>query len=63
MSLQAVMIVSTLNPPPDELAVTHRSARPLADHLTTDPRLEAKIRGVVGLYLDPPPTRRTAPQP
>jgi transposase len=82
---EAAVITSTLNPPPDELGVTHWSARLLADHLTrggrpvsfaevariwrdwglqphrsetfkfsTDPQLEAKIRDVVGLYLDPP---------
>jgi transposase len=82
---EAAVITHTLNPPPDELAVTHWSARLLADHLTktglpisfaevariwrdwglqphrtetfkfsTDPQLEAKIRDVVGLYLDPP---------
>ncbi len=82
---EAAVVTATLNPPPAELAVTHWSARLLADHLTragmpvsfaevariwrgwdlqphrvesfkfsTDPRLEAKIRDVVGLYLDPP---------
>ena len=82
---EPAVIVSTLNRPPAELAVTHWSARLLADHLTkagmpvsfaevariwrdwdlqphrvetfkfsTDPQLEAKIRDVVGLYLDPP---------
>jgi transposase len=82
---EAAVVVSTLNPPPAELAVTHWSARLLAEHLSrtgmpvsfaevariwrdwdlqphrvetfrfsTDPRLEAKIRDVVGLYLDPP---------
>jgi transposase len=82
---EAAVIVSTLNPPPAELAVTHWSARLLAEHLSkagmpvsfaevariwrawdlqphrvetfkfsTDPQLEAKIRDVVGLYLDPP---------
>jgi transposase len=30
---EAVVITHTLNPPPDELAVTHWSARLLADHL------------------------------
>src|SRR3954451_9928148 len=74
-----------MDPPPAELAVTHGSARLLAEHLSeagmpvsfaevariwrawdlqphrvetvtfaTDPQLEAKIRDVVGLYLDPP---------
>src|SRR3954468_10452777 len=82
---EAAVIVSTLNPPPAELAVTHGSARLLAEHLSeagmpvsfaevariwrawdlqphrvetfkfsTDPQLEAKVRDVVGLYLDPP---------
>jgi hypothetical protein len=82
---EAAVVVATLNPPPAELAVTHWSARLLADHLTrsgmpvsfaevariwrgwdlqphrvetfkfsTDPQLEAKVRDVVGLYLDPP---------
>ncbi|RSM58198.1 IS630 family transposase [Actinoplanes sp. ATCC 53533] len=82
---EAAIITHTLNPPPDDVAVTHWSARLLADHLTkaglpvsfaevariwrdwglqphraetfkfsTDPHLEAKIRDVVGLYLDPP---------
>lgn len=82
---EAGVVVSTLNPPPADLAVTHWSARLLAGHLTsngmrvsfaevariwrawdlqphrvetfkfsTDPQLEAKIRDVVGLYLDPP---------
>ncbi|GAB3937370.1 IS630 family transposase [Micromonospora vulcania] len=82
---EPAVIVSTLNPPPAELAVTHWSARLLAEHLSragmpvsfaevariwrawdlqphrvetfkfsTDPHLEAKIRDVVGLYLDPP---------
>jgi transposase len=82
---EPAVIVSTLHPPPADLAVTHWSARLLADHLTkngmpvsfaevariwrdwdlqphrietfkfsTDPQLEAKIRDVVGLYLDPP---------
>ena len=82
---ESAVITSTLNPPPESLAVTHWSARLLADQLTrdgmpvsfaevariwrswglqphraetfkfsTDPQLEAKIRDVVGLYLDPP---------
>ena len=82
---EPAVITATLNPPPAELAVTHWSARLLADHLTqsgmsvsfaevariwrawglqphrietfkfsTDPPLEAKVRDVVGLYLDPP---------
>ena len=82
---ESAVITSTLNPPSEQLAVTHWSARLLADQLTregtpvsfaevariwrswglqphrsetfkfsTDPQLEAKIRDVVGLYLDPP---------
>jgi transposase len=82
---EAAVVTATLNPPPADLAVTHWSARLLADHLSqagmsisfaevariwrawdlqphrvesfkfsTDPQLEAKIRDVVGLYLDPP---------
>jgi transposase len=82
---EPAIITATLNPPPTQLAVTHWSARLLADHLgkagspvsfaeaariwrawglqphraetfkfSTDPQLEAKIRDVVGLYLDPP---------
>jgi len=77
---EATVIAATLDPPPDTLAVTHWSARLLADHLgisfatvariwrdwglkpwkaetfkfSTDPELEAKVRDVVGLYLDPP---------
>jgi len=82
---ETAVVVTTLNPPPAELGVTHWSARLLADHLTkaqmpvsfaevariwrdwglqphrvetfkfsTDPALEAKVRDVVGLYLDPP---------
>lgn len=82
---EPAVITSTLNPPPEELGVTHWSSRLLAAQLTkaglpvsfsevariwrdwglqphraetfkfsTDPQLEAKIRDVVGLYLDPP---------
>ena len=82
---EAAVVVSTLNPPPAELGITHWSARLLSDHLgrqgmpvsfaevariwrdwdlqphrvatfkfSTDPQLEAKVRDVVGLYLDPP---------
>ena len=82
---EAAVVVSTLHRPPEDLGVTHWSARLLADHLSragmpvsfaevariwrdwglqphrietfkfsTDPQLEAKVRDVVGLYLDPP---------
>ncbi|MEU1757375.1 IS630 family transposase [Micromonospora matsumotoense] len=82
---EAGVVSATLNPPPQDLGITHWSARTLADQLTrtgapvsfaevariwrdwglqphrtetfkfsTDPQLEAKIRDVVGLYLDPP---------
>jgi transposase len=82
---EATVVVTTLNPPPPDLGVTHWSARLLSDHLggqgmpvsfaevariwrdwglqphrietfkfSTDPPLEAKIRDVVGLYLNPP---------
>jgi transposase len=82
---ETAVVVTTLNPPPPELGVTHWSARLISDHLrregslvsfaevariwrdwglqphrietfkfSTDPQLEAKIRDVVGLYLDPP---------
>jgi transposase len=82
---ESAVIASTLNPPPQDLGVTHWSARLLAGQLSragtpisfaevariwrswglqphrsetfkfsTDPQLEAKIRDVVGLYLDPP---------
>jgi len=79
--IDAVQIVlATLEPPPEQLGVTHWSSRLLARHLgisdftvsttwkkwglqpwrvqnfkfSTDPQLEAKIRDVVGLYLNPP---------
>jgi transposase len=74
------IILATLEPPPQNLGVTHWSSRLLAKHLgvsdfpvsttwkkwglqpwrmqtfkfSTDPELEAKIRDVVGLYLNPP---------
>jgi transposase len=74
------IVLATLEPPPEELAVTHWSSRLLAKHLgvsdytvsttwkkwglqpwrvqtfkfSTDPELEAKIRDIVGLYLNPP---------
>ena len=79
--IDAVQIVlATLEPPPEQLGITHWSSRLLARHLgisdftvsttwkkwglqpwrvqnfkfSTDPQLEAKIRDVVGLYLNPP---------
>jgi transposase len=74
------IVLATLEPPPENLGVTHWSSRLLAAHLgvsdytvsttwkkwglqpwrvetfkfSTDPQLEAKIRDVVGLYLNPP---------
>jgi len=74
------VVLATLEPPPENLGVTHWSSRLLAKHLgvsdftvsttwkkwglqpwrvqtfkfSTDPELEAKIRDVVGLYLNPP---------
>ena len=74
------VVLATLEPPPEELGITHWSSRMLASQLgisnvrvakiwrkwglqpwrretfkfSTDPELEAKIRDVVGLYLDPP---------
>jgi transposase len=74
------IVLATLEPPPDNLGVTHWSSRLLAQQLgvsdftvsttwkkwglqpwrvetfkfSTDPELEAKIRDVVGLYLNPP---------
>ena len=74
------IVLATLEPPPDNLGVSHWSSRLLAKHLgvsdftvsttwkkwglqpwrvetfkfSTDPELEAKIRDVVGLYLNPP---------
>src|SRR6476620_7503230 len=74
------IVLATLEPPPEQLGVTHWSSRLLAKHLgvsdytvsttwkkwglqpwrvqtfkfSTDPELEAKIRDVVGLYLNPP---------
>ena len=74
------IVLTTLEPPPPEVGVTHWSSRLLAKHLgvsdftvsttwkkwglqpwrvqtfkfSTDPQLEAKIRDVVGLYLNPP---------
>jgi transposase-like protein/transposase len=76
----ALIIATTLEPPPDKLGVTHWSSRLLGKHLgigdatvarawrkyhvkpwrretfkfSTDPELEAKVRDVVGLYLNPP---------
>jgi transposase len=77
---EVMVLQATLEPPPEQLGVTHWSTRLLADHLrisnytvskvwrrwglqpwrretfkfSTDPKLEAKIRDVVGLYLNPP---------
>jgi transposase len=82
---EPLVVVTTLNPPPAELGVTHWSSRLLSSHLTkagtpvsfaevariwrdwklqphrvetfkfsTDPQLDAKVRDVVGLYVDPP---------
>ena len=76
----AAVVVETLQPPPEQLGVTHWSARLMAAHLgisfasvariwrewnlapwrretfkfSTDPELDAKVRDVVGLYLNPP---------
>jgi transposase len=78
---EVAVVLATLEPPPQELGVTHWSSRLLAEHLggisnvwvakiwrdwglqpwrretfkfSTDPELEAKVRDVVGLYLNPP---------
>lgn len=77
---EVAIVVASVTEPPEQLAVTHWSARLLADHLgcsfatiarvwrkwdlqpwrtrtfkfSTDPDLEAKVRDIVGLYLDPP---------
>jgi len=74
------IVLATLEPPPERLAVTHWSSRLLARELglsnvkvadvwrefglqpwrretfkfSTDPQLEAKVRDVIGLYLNPP---------
>ena len=74
------VVLATLEPPPEQLGVTHWSSRLLAAELgssnvkvakvwrewglqpwraetfkfSTDPQLEAKVRDVVGLYLNPP---------
>jgi transposase len=74
------VVLATLEPPPQQLGVTHWSSRLLAAELglsnvkvakvwrewglqpwrretfkfSTDPQLEAKVRDVVGLYLNPP---------
>ena len=76
----SAIIAATLEPPPEQLAVTHWSSRLLAKRLgigdatvarawrryhvqpwrretfkfSTDPQLEAKVKDVVGLYLNPP---------
>src|SRR5215207_4812116 len=77
---EVAVVLATLEPPPEQLGVTHWSSRLLADQLgisnvwvariwrkwglqpwrresfkfSTDPELEAKVRDVVGLYLNPP---------
>lgn len=77
---EVAVVLATLDPPPDKLAVTHWSSRLLGEQLgisnvwvakiwrkwglqpwrretfkfSTDPELEAKVRDVVGLYLNPP---------
>ena len=77
---EAGLVVATLTAPPEELGVTHWSARLLATQLgvsfatvarvwrkwklqpwrvetfkfSTDPELDAKVRDIVGLYLNPP---------
>jgi transposase len=74
------IVLATLEPPPERLAVTHWSSRLLAAELgvsnvavakvwrkwglqpwrtetfkfSTDPELDAKVRDIVALYLDPP---------
>ena len=76
----SAIIAATLEPPPEQLAVTHWSSRLLAKRLgigdatvarawrryhvqpwrretfkfSTYPQLEAKVKDVVGLYLNPP---------
>jgi transposase len=77
---EVAVVLATLEPPPEQLGVTHWSSRLLGDQLgisnvwvakiwrkwglqpwrretfkfSTDPQLEAKVRDVVGLYLNPP---------
>ena len=77
---EVAVVSATLEPPPQQLGVTHWSSRLLAAELgishvwvgkiwrkwglqpwrcqtfkfSTDPELEAKVRDVVGLYLNPP---------
>jgi len=77
---EAAIVVATVTAPPEQLGVTHWSARLLADHLgvsfatiarvwrkwklypwrtetfkfSTDPELDAKVRDIVALYMDPP---------
>ena len=74
------IVLATLEPPPEQLGVTHWSSRLLAAELgisnvwvariwrkwglqpwrretfkfSADPQLEARVRDVVGLYLNPP---------
>jgi transposase len=77
---EVAVVLATLEPPPEQLGVTHWSSRLLGEQLgisnvwvariwrtwglqpwrretfrfSTDPRLTAKVRDVVGLYLNPP---------
>ncbi len=77
---EVTVVVTTLQPPPATLGVTHWSSRLLGEHLglsfatvariwrkyklqpwrvetfkfSTDPELDAKVRDVVGLYMNPP---------
>jgi transposase len=77
---EIAIVVTTVSELPEQLGVTHWSARLLADHLgcsfatiarvwrkwdlqpwrtttfkfSTDPELDAKVRDIVALYLDPP---------
>ena len=77
---EAAIVIRTLEPPPEQLGVTHWSSRLLAREMgvsnvtvakvwrkwglqpwrtetfkfSTDPELDAKVRDVVGLYLNPP---------
>jgi transposase len=77
---EIAIVVTTVTELPEQLGVTHWSARLLADHLgcsfatiarvwrkwdlqpwrtttfkfSTDPELDAKVRDIVALYMDPP---------